>query len=83
MEFDEEIVREIMNRYYFATARPLSACNPRDLVENLVDRARFLKEEPRLSAEELDSVCQTYFVKQADIANYDTHGNIGEPRPLG
>ncbi len=83
MQFDEEIVREIMNRYYFATARPLSACNPRDLVENLVDRARFLGEEPRLSAEELDSACQTYFVKQTDIANYDTHGNIGEPRPLG
>ena len=83
MEFDEEIVREIMNRYYVATARPLSACHPRDLVENLVDRARFLGEKPRLSAQELDSVCQTYFVNQADIADYDTPGNIGEPRPLG
>src|SRR5208337_4371163 len=83
MEFDVEIVREIMNRYYVATARPLSACHPRDLVEHLVDRARFLGEEPRLSAEKLDSVCQTYFIKGADIADYDTPGEIGEPRPLG
>ncbi|MGP8049941.1 MAG: ATPase [Desulfobaccales bacterium] len=83
MEFDEEIVREIMNRYYVGAARPLSACHPRDLVENLVDRARFLGEQPRLSAAGLDSVCQTYFIKQTDIANYDTPASIPEPRPLG
>ncbi|MGO9620762.1 MAG: ATPase [Desulfobaccales bacterium] len=83
MEFDEGIVREIMNRYYVGAARPLSACHPRDLVENLVDRARFLGEKPRLSAQELDSVCQTYFVNQADIADYDAPDNVGEPRPLG
>ena len=31
---------------------------------------------------ELDSVCQSYFLKQADISNYDTISNIGDPRPL-
>ena len=72
----------MMNRYYVATSRPLSACHPRDLVENLVDRARFLGQKPQLTAEELDSVCQSYFLKQADITDYDTIGNIGEPQPL-
>ncbi|MGB7910632.1 MAG: hypothetical protein WCF59_00225 [Desulfobaccales bacterium] len=82
IEFDEKIVRGIMNRYYLVAARPLSACHPRDLVENLVDRARFLGETPRLGAKELDSICQTYFVNRADIADYDTPDHISEPRPL-
>ncbi len=82
IDFDENIIRDMLGRYYVATSRPLSACHPRDLVENLVDRARFLGQEPLLTAEELDSVCQTYFIKQADITDYDTIGDIGEPKPL-
>ncbi|MCX5892968.1 MAG: ATPase [Deltaproteobacteria bacterium] len=82
MDFDEAIVRDMMHRYYVATSRPLSACHPRDLIENLVDRARFLEEEPLLTAEKLDSVAQSYFLKQADITNYDTLSNIGDPQPL-
>ena len=82
IEFDEKIVLEIMNRYYVAAARPLSACHPRDLVENLVDRARFLGETPRLGAKELDSICQTYFVNRADIADYDSPDHLSEPRPM-
>jgi SpoVK/Ycf46/Vps4 family AAA+-type ATPase len=82
MEFDEDLVRDILDRYYVATSRPLSACHPRDLVENLVDRARFLGQQPQLTAKELDSVCQSYFLRQADISNYDSIGNIGDARPL-
>ncbi|MCX5889642.1 MAG: ATPase [Deltaproteobacteria bacterium] len=82
MVFDEAIVREMMYRHYVVTARPLSACHPRDLVQNLVDRAAFLGQQPQLTADDLENVCQTYFIKQADITDYDTIGNIGEPQPL-
>ncbi len=82
LEFDEDIVREMLNRYYVATSRPLSACHPRDMVENLVDRATFLGRQPELTADDLDYVCQTYFVKQADITDYDTISNVTEPQPL-
>jgi hypothetical protein len=82
MEFNEPLVWDILERYYVSTSRPLSACHPRDLVENLVDRARFLGQKPQLSPEDLDSVCQSYFLRQADISNYDTIGNIRDPRPL-
>jgi hypothetical protein len=82
IEFDENIIRDMLNRYYVATSRPLSACHPRDLVENLVDRANFLGLEPQLTDDELDSVCQTYFVKQPDITDYDTVGNLGNPKPM-
>ncbi len=40
LQFDADIVRDMMNRYYVATSSPLSACHPRDLIESLVDRAR-------------------------------------------
>jgi hypothetical protein len=82
LAFDEDIVRDMLQRYYVTTSRPLSACHPRDLVENLVDRATFLGRQAQLTADDLDSICQTYFIKQADITDYDTIGNIGEPQPL-
>ena len=81
LNFDEGIVRNMMNRYYVATSRPLSACQPRDLVESLVDRARFLGVEPRLTAETLEHVCQTYFVKKTDIDDYDSISDAGT-KPL-
>ena len=82
MEFDEALVRDILDRYYVSSSRPLTACHPRDLIENLVDRARFLGQKPRLTGEDLDSVCQSYFLRQADITNYDNLGNPGDPSPL-
>lgn len=82
LEFNPEIVRDMMNRYYLSTANPLSACHPRDLIESLVDRARFLGKKPQLTAEELEYVCQTYFVKQTDIDDYDTIGALGAVKPL-
>ena len=82
MNFDEDLVRDMMSRYYVAPTRPLSACHPRDLVENLVDRARFLGQEARLTPDELDLVCQSYFLKQADVTDYDTFGDLREPKPL-
>jgi hypothetical protein len=69
--FDPEVIRDMMARYYVITSRPLCACHPRDLVENLVDRARFMDQAPHLSSSELDYVCQTYFVKPMGITDYD------------
>ncbi len=82
LAFDEDVVRGMLGRYYVATSRPLSACHPRDLVESLVDRATFMGQEAQLTAEDLEYVCQTYFVKQAEITDYDTISNVGEPQPL-
>jgi len=69
--FAPEAVRDMMARYYVITSRPLCACHPRDLVENLVDRARFMEQPPQLTSTELDYVCQTYFVKPMGITDYD------------
>uniref|UniRef100_A0A7V6A1I1 ATPase n=1 Tax=Desulfobacca acetoxidans TaxID=60893 RepID=A0A7V6A1I1_9BACT len=81
IEFDEEAVRSMMARHYFAASRPMSACHPRDILENLMDRARFLQIKPSLSPQLLDHACQSYFVKPKEVIDYDTV--LGdEPRAL-
>jgi hypothetical protein len=81
IEFDEETVRSMMARHYFAASRPMSACHPRDIIENLLDRARFLKLKPALTPQLLDHACQSYFVKPKEVIDYDTV--LGdEPRAL-
>jgi hypothetical protein len=81
LEFDEDTVRSMMARHYFAASRPMSACHPRDIIENLLDRARFLKVKPALTPQLLDHACQSYFVKPKEVIDYDTV--LGdEPRPL-
>jgi hypothetical protein len=63
IEFDEEVVRAMTARHYCAASRPMSACHPRDIPENLMDRARLLKIKPSLTTQLLDHACQSYFVK--------------------
>ncbi len=81
IEYDEEMVRTMMARHYFAASRPMSACHPRDIIENLLDRARFLKMPPSLSGQLLDFACQSYFVKPKEVIDYDTVLGV-EPRSL-
>jgi SpoVK/Ycf46/Vps4 family AAA+-type ATPase len=77
--FDPGIIRDMMARYYVISSRPLCACHPRDLVENLMDRARFMGQAPQLTSQELDYVCQTYFVKPMGITDYDAIGDEAKP----
>jgi hypothetical protein len=78
--FDSEVIRDMMARYYVISSRPFCACHPRDLVENLIDRARFLEKQPELTSQELDYVCQTYFVKPMGVTDYDAIGD--EPKAI-
>ena len=75
VEFNAEAIRDMMARYYVISSRPFCACHPRDLVENLIDRARFLEKQPELTSQELDYVCQTYFVKPMGVTDYDAIGD--------
>ncbi len=78
--FDPEVIRDMMARYYVISSRPFCACHPRDLIENLIDRARFLEQKPQLTSQELDYVCQTYFVKPMGVSDYDAIGD--EPKAM-
>lgn len=71
LNFDPEMIRYLLARYYVQVSRPLCACHSRDLLEMILDRARFFGREPQLTIQELDNACQSYFVKALGITDYD------------
>jgi hypothetical protein len=63
-EFDPEAVEYLLAHYYDDGQRPLIACHPRDLLEQILDYCRFYQLPPRLTPENLDRACQSYFVAE-------------------
>jgi hypothetical protein len=62
IEYNDEAVQYLLEEYYEPIARPMDACHPRDLVEQIIDIARFLETEPALTPDSIDRACKTYFV---------------------
>lgn len=62
VEFDQEAVDYLLAQHYEAVNRPLSTCQPRDLLEQILDYCRFHGLPPRLTRENLDRACRNYFV---------------------
>jgi predicted ATPase with chaperone activity len=62
LEFDPAAVEYLLGRYYDDGQRPLTACHPRDLLEQILDYCRYYQLAPRLTPENLDRACQSYFV---------------------
>jgi predicted ATPase with chaperone activity len=52
----------LLSTYYERDQRPMAACQPRDLLELILDYARFHQLAPSLTAENLDRACRNYFV---------------------
>jgi hypothetical protein len=62
LEFNPAAVEYLLSRYYDHGKRPLTACHPRDLVEQILDYCRYYQLAPRLTPEHLDRACHSYFV---------------------
>lgn len=62
IEFDQKTVEYLLAEYYDGGKRPMAACHPRDLVEQIISYARFNQFEPKLTQENIDWACQIYFV---------------------
>jgi hypothetical protein len=62
LEFDPQAVEHLLARYYDGGQRPLTACHPRDLLEQIMDYCRYHQLPPRLTPENLDRACHSYFV---------------------
>lgn len=52
----------LVQTYYRKPARAFVGSHPRDLVEQIIDRARFLRHKPTLTVEALDAAAANYFV---------------------
>jgi len=62
VDYDPAAVDYLLREYYQRHRRPLRACHPRDLVEHVIDLARFNEEPPTLTPQALDHICRTYFI---------------------
>ena len=62
--FEKEGFSYLVDSYYRKVDRPLRACHPRDLVEQIATIARYNEEEPALSKEYIDQACANYFVQR-------------------
>ena len=62
VKFHPVMVSYLHRRHYRPLARPLRACQPRDLVEQVAALCNYRGEEPRITRELLDAACAAYFV---------------------
>ena len=62
VDFVPEAVDYLLRHYYDGEPRSMDACHPRDLLEQILDYARFHGFPPLLTPENLDRVCRAYFV---------------------
>ena len=56
------MVAYLQRRHYRPTSRPLRACHPRDLLDQVTALCRYRGVEPELNRENLDAACEAYFL---------------------
>ncbi len=61
MEMNDQALDHLIEHHYRVKQRPFRSCQPRDLLLQIIDRARFLDIEPIMSAEGFDIACENYF----------------------
>ncbi|MCB9102866.1 MAG: AAA family ATPase [Anaerolineales bacterium] len=61
IKFDKKAFIYLLREYYFSAGRPLKACHPRDLLDQLLDFASYRGKQPLMSTELLDLAARSYF----------------------
>jgi len=51
-------------KYYREADRPLRACHPRDLLDQIVTISRYNEQKLLLNRENIDQACANYFVQR-------------------
>jgi predicted ATPase with chaperone activity len=60
--YDAALVNDVMKRIEQEYEQPLRACQPRDLVNQVVWRAKYEQQTPVLSVASLNDACRAYFL---------------------
>jgi len=61
--YDDRGLAYLIQEHYLKLKRPRRACHPRDIVDQLVDIARYLNVPLALSTDLIDRACEAYFVE--------------------
>jgi predicted ATPase with chaperone activity len=62
LAFSPDTLRYLYEHHYAPVSRPLRACQPRDLIEQVVALCRYRGIEPVLAPDLLDAACAAYFI---------------------
>ena len=62
MRFHPVMAAYLQRRHYLPTGRPLRACHPRDLLDQVTALCRYRGIDPTLSREMIDAACEAYFL---------------------
>ena len=61
--YSDDGLRYLLESEYAKRSIELRACHPRDLIDQLIDIARFTRTQPTMSRELLAAACKSYFVE--------------------
>jgi MoxR-like ATPase len=68
LKFHQVMVAYLQRRHYQPYGRPLRACQPRDLLDQVTALCRFRGHEPVITRELLDAACEAYFIDEPEPA---------------
>jgi hypothetical protein len=68
LRFHQVMVAYLQRRHYAPNNRPMRACHPRDLIDQVTAMCRYQGREPMITRELLDAACRTYFVDEDQSA---------------
>jgi len=77
LPFHKVLVAYLQRRHYLPYHRPMRACHPRDILDQVAALCRYRGHEPALTRELIDAACRAYFV-DTDSAPADAPA----PQPL-
>ncbi|MFN2109631.1 MAG: ATP-binding protein, partial [Anaerolineae bacterium] len=64
--FSEQAFAYIVREHYLKANRPPRACHARDLIDQVIDIAKYMNVQPVLSKELVDRAAEAYFVEFED-----------------
>jgi hypothetical protein len=63
MTYRDDVVDHLVDHWYVAHRREMRGCHPRDIVEAIVDAAKYEERAPIVTRESVDEACTTYFLR--------------------
>jgi hypothetical protein len=79
LRFHQVMVAYLHRRHYAPVGRPLRACHPRDLLDQVTALCRYRGVEPVVTRELLDAACASYFVDASASAPAMPHPARSRP----
>jgi hypothetical protein len=69
LKFHQVMVAYLHRRHYGPARRPMRACHPRDILDQITALCRYRGIQPSITRELLDRACESYFVDEPQISH--------------